>query len=117
MARTRQQYYTGRDGEPMNLHDYTKKLMDKSYTIVKRTKFKSGWAIQTDWYGYDESAPSGRFLFIYSTCVIDPDGRRTVIRRYSEDDEARAGHENMLSRWKQQNRREILDERIPELEK
>jgi hypothetical protein len=101
----------------MNLHDYTKKHMDKSYTTVKQTRFKSGWRIKTQWLGYDSIAPSGRFLLIYVTYVVDPYDRHSVIQRWATEDDAQQGHSNWVARWKAEDRRKTvgLDERIPTL--
>lgn len=112
--RSRQDHYTDREGNPMNLHDYTEKYMDKNYTTVKQTRFKSGWRFKTQWLGYDSVAPSGRLLLIYVTYLINPDDWHVVVQRWATEEEAIAGHAEWVQRWKAEDRRKTvgLDESV-----
>ena len=67
--------------------------------IVKQTKLENGIFVSTVWLGLDHSfLPKGKLL-IFETMVFYRSMLELDMERYSTEEEAKAGHKEMVKRW------------------
>ena len=94
-----------RNGAPMSLEDWARKIGDRDYKRVAETTTPSGHWVSTVWFGLDHSFGDATPL-IFETMVFPPrkDGEKRSsseldARRYSTEEDAKAGHAEMVAKW------------------
>lgn len=80
--------YYDRDGEPITLEQWGGLVLDRDYPQIA-THWVRDWAISTVWLGMNLAMTGPPHIF--QTMVLAPDGD-TRVERYSSEEEARAGH-------------------------
>lgn len=104
--------YYDRQGKPIELTDWAKRMNDSKYKIVKQThNVGRGWMVSTVWLGLNHRFGEGPPL-IFETMVFaehdwlrnDPIGVEPGLpdhdqERYTTEEEALAGHEAMVQKW------------------
>ncbi len=85
-----------------------KLLGDRDYKIVKQDVLKSGRVVSTVWLALDHQFGSGPPL-IFETMVFESDKDYTDLdsARYTTEEEAIAGHENMVKTWENEGPLEV----------
>ena len=93
-----------RQGNPVSLIEWANLFHDPDYKIVKQDQVGDYW-ISTVWLGLDHGLRlPGRRKEIFETLVFHrPPGKDlgddVDCERYSTEDEALEGHEDMVERW------------------
>lgn len=89
--------YYDRDGNPTTVHEWARRFEDTRYKRIAYDETPSG-DISTVWLGLDHRFDDGPPL-IFETIVFDRDSGNddNEMRRYATEDEARAGHAELLS--------------------
>ena len=92
--------YYDKDGQPMTLEEWGKKLEDKDYKIIRQDTLPNGKWVSTVWLGLDHQFGEGAPL-IFETMVSQEKGGRQEedTERYSTLEEAREGHKKMVDKW------------------
>jgi len=90
-----------RDGKPITMGDWVKKLEDHDYVVVKLTEL-GGFRVSTVWLGFDHRFHSrkGSDPILFETIVFGPKGSVEEQQRYTTEAEARAGHDQTVARWR-----------------
>jgi len=94
--------YYDRDGNPMDMMDYSRQFANMEYKRVKETTLPDGTWISTVWLGIDHHFGDGPPL-IFETMVFSSqeDMADHDCERYSTLAEAEAGHTAMVAKWKE----------------
>jgi len=90
-----------RKGQPIDDAEWYRLHSDFSYRVIEQTTLPDGTFVSTVWLGLDHHF--GREPpFIFETMVFpNKDSRNDrECRRYSTEEDARAGHAEMVERWK-----------------
>ncbi len=102
--------YYDRQGKPMEMMEWAHAIEDFEYKVVKQDTLPDGKFVSTVWLGLDHSFGDGPPL-IFETMVFpakggvpttgerNPDWEEQETRRYSTEEEAKAGHAEMVKRW------------------
>jgi hypothetical protein len=93
--------FRDRQGNPLGLMDWARKLEDDSYTVVKQEILPNGLLISTVWIGIDEPDKALGFGHtpLFETAVFD--NRQSLSRvAYHTEREALAGHHNKVTEFK-----------------
>jgi hypothetical protein len=67
---------------------------------VKQETLQNGYFVSTVFLGLDHNFSGGPPL-IFETMVFAPSGEELDIERYSTEESAKAGHEEMVRRWRE----------------
>jgi hypothetical protein len=90
--------YYDRDGQPMRLYDWAQRFEDMDY---KRVAFDQvdDIDVSTVWLGLDHNFSGDGALLIFETIVFGgPPDVDNETQRYATEEEARAGHAELLER-------------------
>lgn len=90
-----------RDGTPAtDMKAIDEKLHDPTYKIIKQETLDTGYWLSTVWLGLDHRFGDGPPL-IFETMVFpnSDDLHDLDMERYSTEDGARQGHEEMKAKW------------------
>ena len=92
--------FYSRKGEPITVLEMAE-AMERDKVVVQETLPNGRW-ISTVWLGLDHHYGNGPPL-IFETMVFDREGEWTDLdqRRYSTEEQARAGHAEMVAKWSQ----------------
>ena len=93
----------GRDGEPIEFAAWTALFEDRDYQIVQQDRLRYGdeeILVSTVWLGVDHGWGFTERPIIFETLVFGPDHFPLTdeMQRYATEDEARAGHADLLAR-------------------
>ena len=92
--------YYDRQGKPVLLDEYCRLFADYEYKVVARTALPGGVWVSTVWLGMDHSFGNSGPPLIFETMVFGPEDMTDLdVMRYPTEDEARAGHDLMVTRW------------------
>jgi hypothetical protein len=94
--------FWGRKGKPIDsVRVWAKLFEDPEYKIVKQTLLKNGKFVSTVWLGMNHNWGEGPPL-IFETMAFACRGVYAELEcaRYSTEEEALAGHEKMVHRWR-----------------
>lgn len=91
--------YTNEAGNPACIQ-WAKDSENVETKIVKQTELPNGKWVSTVWLGLDHSM-NGKPPLIFETMVFPKKGnyRDEDLRRYSSEEEATKGHEEMCRKW------------------
>ncbi len=99
-----------RDGRRISLFEWGSLMEDWRYRVIRQTHLPSGVEVSTVWLGLNHGFPGRGRPVIFETMVF-PEGtvHDLACDRYCTEQEARAGHEAMMKRWrfKKWNRRRV----------
>ena len=92
--------YFDKQGNPMELLVWCKRLEDHEYKRVRETTLPDGKWVSTVWLGLDHSFHTGAKL-IFETMVFNNDNHQweDEQERYSTEEEAIAGHDAMVKKF------------------
>lgn len=98
----RSRYYK-RDGTPYpegdeGLFEWGRDLGDPKKKIVKQEELPNGKFVSTVWLGLDHQFGDGPPL-IFETMVFSPDRNDEDMERYTTEEEALKGHEEMVKKY------------------
>jgi len=84
-----------RSGAPVGKERWALLFQDTRYQVLAQTKV-AGYRVSTVWVGIDQSFGAGRPL-IFETMVFGPGNWGEEQRRYATEEEALAGHEEIVA--------------------
>ena len=92
----------------IKLEEWSKLLNDIKYKRVEKTILKNGKVVSTVWIGVEHQ--------IFETMVFssDDDFTEEYTSRYLTLKEAKAGHKEVVKRFDEQEKQELIDEKIKE---
>ena len=105
-------FYFDRQGNSMSMMDWSAKLNDMDYKVIRRTDLPDGKLVSTVWLGMSLSFGPGA-PEIFETMVFpgQDDFGELDMDRYATEAEAITGHEAMVARWTpQQDKWEDIEE-------
>lgn len=93
--------YYDRQGKPLQLRDWARLFEDVDERRVSHTTLPDGKWVSTVWLGLDHSHGYGPPLIFETMVFAEGEPHATVIdsARYSTEEEARAGHAAMVTKW------------------
>jgi len=92
--------YFDRQGNPMELLEWGRKLEDHEYKRVRKTTLPDGKWVSTVWLGLDHNLLLRGPRAIFETMVFESEGGADCdMERYSTEEEAIAGHEAMVKKF------------------
>lgn len=86
-----------RQGNPITLEQWSRMFGDEEYKRIAKTDLPGGGHVSTVWMGLDHGF--GGLHLIFETMVFGHPGADNEQERYSTEQEARAGHEEMVAKW------------------
>lgn len=95
--------YYDRDGDPIGVRDWNQLLSSTTYKRVARTTVTSAadpsatYDVSTVWLGMNHNWSGHGLLIIFETMVFDSSGESLDCCRYETEQQARAGHEDMVT--------------------
>jgi hypothetical protein len=94
-------YYTDKKKWVEETKLLEEKLCDMKYKIIKQTKLSNKKWVSTVWLGLDYSHDNSGLPLIFETMVFPKKGDWSDLdcERYSTEEEAIKGHENMVKKW------------------
>jgi hypothetical protein len=97
--------YYDRKGKPLTLDEFINlfgkdRVSERKYKILKQETLKTGYWVSTVWLGLDHSFERGPPL-IFETMVFESKDHSSDLdcARYATEEEAFAGHAEMVKRW------------------
>lgn len=91
--------YFDRQGKPMGVREWGRKLEDMDYKRIRETTLTDGRWVSTVWLGLNHNWGAGPPL-IFETMVFAGDNGRSLDQiRYSTEAQAIKGHEGMVKKW------------------
>ena len=84
-----------REGEPISHAEWSQKLGDYEYQVVKQDTLDNGLHVSTVWLGLNHNFAEGPPL-IFETMVFG--GPEEYQERYATLEEANAGHQTMIEK-------------------
>ena len=98
--------YFKRDGTPADV-DYFERSFEENDRVVTQTKLPWGGLVSTVFLCLDHSFGGGRPL-IFETMVFSKKSCSELdMDRYATEEEARAGHEAMVRKWKRRKPKKL----------
>lgn len=90
-----------RAGRPMSDEDWARALQDTDGRRIARTELPDGKLVSTVWLGLDHRLGVDGSPLIFETMVFPSSDSLEALdcERYSTEEEARAGHLEMVLRW------------------
>jgi hypothetical protein len=85
-----------RAGEPITMGAWSRLHRDDDYRTVELTDV-GGYRVSTVWLGLDHGFGYSERPLIFETMVFGDDSTDLACRRYSTEDEARAGHAEQVA--------------------
>lgn len=93
--------YYRMDGTPYkDVLEWAREFEDFEKRVVGKMDLPSGIHISTVWFGFDHRFIGDGPPLIFETMVFSAAGESVDMERYSTLDEARAGHDAMVEKWK-----------------
>ena len=92
--------YYDRQGKPLKLLEWGRKLEDREYRRLAETTLPDGKRVSTVWIGLDHQFGE-RPPLIFETMVFPSrnDMDEQDCERYTTEAEAKAGHDAMVEKW------------------
>ncbi len=93
--------YYDKDGTPLELLDWARKLEQEGYSRVNETTLYDGTWISTVWLGLDHQHSSGPPVIFETMAFSSRDSFDDQdMERYTTLAEALEGHERMVTKWR-----------------
>lgn len=95
--------YYDRQGNPISMEEWSKKLNDRTYQRVAETTLSDGKWVSTVWLGLNHSFGDGLPLFFETMVFPSKDNFNELdCQRYSSEEEALKGHKEMVEKWQKE---------------
>lgn len=97
--------YYDRSGKRISLHQWGDLMQDDEYRRVALDLIEDRWSVSTVWLGLDHRFFDDGAPLIFETMVFDkgsPSYRDSEQRRYTTEEQARAGHAEMVASFNQE---------------
>ena len=92
--------YYDKEGQPMTLLDWGKKLEDREYKIIQQDTLPNGKWVSTIWLGLNHNHGEGKPLIFETMVFQDKVGFQDGdTERYSTLEEAQEGHKQMVKKY------------------
>jgi len=97
--------YFDRKGQPLTVMEWDDLIENHGYRRIALTEFPDGSRVSTVWLGIDHGWGRGPPV-IFETMIFESGGwYHSDCVRYSTEEEAIAGHDSMVQRWKNRGRK------------
>lgn len=94
--------YYDKDGRKLGLFEWAKLMENFEYKVIKQDTLPDGKWVSTVWLGNDHNFSGKGPILIFETMVFSRKGgyNELDMDRYSTLEEAKAGHEKMVEKYK-----------------